>query len=81
MLPTIGKAAEVKATEAGAALKEPELIATLGVASWATIKYWITSPIAAAEFNKVRLSVNEQGDEPDVVSTNFHPLLAVVLPA
>jgi len=86
IVPPIGKAVDVRTTEAGVAAKEPEVIPTLGVitlppASCATTKYCITSPAETLPaFNDAKLIVNEKGEEPLVVCTDFHPVLSFASP-
>ena len=52
-VPPIGKFAAARLTLDGAVANVPELIVTLGVdaRSWATTKYWITSPTITGLLN------------------------------
>jgi hypothetical protein len=61
----------------------PLLIPTFGVValSCATTKYWILSPATIGDWSNPAFMVKVNGEEVEVVSTNFQPLSADVLPA
>src|SRR5438067_139005 len=89
IVPVIGKAALEPAetgsrlTLAGVLANVPELMPTFTVTaiSWATTKYWITSPATGADCSKLKLVVKLNGEDALVASTYFQPLLALVFPA